>query len=108
MKKFSFLLILNLFFSIAFLSGQPVEKFIKVIVAPDHSDWMYKKGEPVKFTISVLKTTATKMLVTVSGLTVFYAKRHRRNNSSNINTVMFYKYSQKYETQGFIFLFHGY
>ena len=55
MKKFSFLLILNLFFSIAFLSGQPVEKFIKVIVAPDHSDWMYKKGEPVKFTISVLK-----------------------------------------------------
>jgi hypothetical protein len=55
MKKFSFLLVLNLLFSMSLLFGQPVEKFIKVIVAPDHSDWIYKKGESVKFTISVLK-----------------------------------------------------
>ena len=55
MKKFSFLLVLNLFFSMSLLVGQPVEKFIKVLVAPDHSDWIYKKGESVKFTISVLK-----------------------------------------------------
>lgn len=55
MKKFSFLLVVNLFFSMTLLVGQPVEKYIKVIVAPDHSDWIYKKGESVKFTISVLK-----------------------------------------------------
>ncbi len=55
MKKCSFLLVVNLFFSVTLLVGQPVEKFIKVIVAPDHSDWIYKKGESVKFTISVLK-----------------------------------------------------
>jgi cephalosporin-C deacetylase len=35
--------------------GQPVEQFIKVVVAPDHSDWTYKTGEPAKFQISVLQ-----------------------------------------------------
>jgi cephalosporin-C deacetylase-like acetyl esterase len=38
-----------------FLNAQPLEKIIKIIVAPDHSDWTYKLGEPVKFTISVYK-----------------------------------------------------
>lgn len=37
------------------LYAQPAERFIKVIVAPDHSDWTYKIGEPVKFTITVLQ-----------------------------------------------------
>lgn len=36
-------------------SAQPVEQFIKVIVAPDHSDWTYKPGESVKFTITVIQ-----------------------------------------------------
>ena len=35
--------------------SQPVERFVKVIVAADHGDWLYKKGEAVKFTISVYK-----------------------------------------------------
>ncbi|HEX6890684.1 MAG TPA: acetylxylan esterase [Chryseolinea sp.] len=35
--------------------GQPVEQLIKVVVAPDHSDWTYKTGEPAKFQISVLQ-----------------------------------------------------
>jgi cephalosporin-C deacetylase len=35
--------------------AQPIEQFIKVIVSPDHSDWTYKTGEPVKFQISVLQ-----------------------------------------------------
>ncbi len=35
--------------------GQPVEQYIKVVVAPDHSDWTYKTGEPAKFLISVLQ-----------------------------------------------------
>jgi cephalosporin-C deacetylase len=55
MKSKPFLIFLPLFLFLNILIGQPTEKFIKVLVAPDHSDWMYKKGEPVKFTISVLK-----------------------------------------------------
>ena len=35
--------------------GQPVEQYIKVVVAPDHSDWTYKTGESAKFQISVLQ-----------------------------------------------------
>lgn len=37
------------------LHAQPAEKFVKVVVAPDHDDWTYKPGEKVKFSISVLK-----------------------------------------------------
>jgi cephalosporin-C deacetylase len=36
-------------------SAQPVEQLIKVIVAPDHADWVYHTGEKVKFTITVLQ-----------------------------------------------------
>ena len=34
--------------------AQPVEQIVKVVVAPDHSDWVYKTGENVKFSIAVL------------------------------------------------------
>ncbi|RDC62713.1 Cephalosporin-C deacetylase [Adhaeribacter pallidiroseus] len=37
------------------LAAQPTEKIVKVIVAPDHTNWEYKTGEPVKFTITVLQ-----------------------------------------------------
>ncbi len=37
------------------LLAQPTEKLVKVIVAPDHIDWTYKPGEPVRFTIRVLQ-----------------------------------------------------
>ena len=39
----------------SFSYAQPTEQFIKVIVAPDHTDWMYKPGEKVKFSIIVLQ-----------------------------------------------------
>ncbi|MBC8153108.1 MAG: acetylxylan esterase [Bacteroidetes bacterium] len=35
--------------------AQPAERLVKVVVAPDHADWTYKTGEPVRFTIRVLK-----------------------------------------------------
>jgi cephalosporin-C deacetylase len=35
--------------------AQPTEQMIKLVVAPDHSDWLYKTGENVKFSISVLQ-----------------------------------------------------
>ena len=37
------------------LLAQPAEQMIKLVVAPDHADWLYKPGEKVKFTISVLQ-----------------------------------------------------
>ena len=38
-----------------YADAQPREQRVKVIVAPNHADWMYKTGEPVKFSISVLE-----------------------------------------------------
>ena len=35
--------------------AQPVERFVKVVVAADRPDWTYKIGETVRFTISVFK-----------------------------------------------------
>ena len=50
-----FITVLFLSFLINFSNAQPAEQFIKVVVAPDHSDWTYKTGENVKFTITVLQ-----------------------------------------------------
>jgi cephalosporin-C deacetylase len=49
-------LLLILFFCIDFSQAQPAEQIIKVLVAPDHTDWTYKPGEKVKFTITVLQS----------------------------------------------------
>ena len=46
----SFLLYVNI------ALAQPAERFVKVIVAPDRSDWTYQPGDKVKFTISVLQS----------------------------------------------------
>ncbi|UHG93520.1 acetylxylan esterase [Spirosoma oryzicola] len=37
------------------LVAQPSERFVKIVVSPDHADWQYKIGEPVRFTISVYR-----------------------------------------------------
>ena len=49
------LLLILFLFRIADLVAQPVERLVKVIVTPDHAEWLYKTGEPVKFTISVYR-----------------------------------------------------
>src|SRR5688572_21801824 len=50
------LCLLFIFFTVGITGyAQPSEQFIKVIVAPDHPDWIYKPGEKVKFNISVLQ-----------------------------------------------------
>lgn len=54
-RRIQFLLIFVIVFCFAELSAQPVEQFIKVFVAPDHSDWTYKTGEAVKFTITIIQ-----------------------------------------------------
>ena len=55
MKKISFIFSLLLVVSCNYLYAQPTEQMVKVVVAPDHSDWLYKTGENVKFSISVLQ-----------------------------------------------------
>ncbi|HMJ68271.1 MAG TPA: acetylxylan esterase [Cyclobacteriaceae bacterium] len=50
-----YLLILIAAFLFACAYAQPIEQRIKVVVAPDHSDWTYKQNEKVKFTITVLQ-----------------------------------------------------
>jgi cephalosporin-C deacetylase len=42
-------------FSYSSIKAQPPEQYVKVVVAPDHGDWTYKTGEPVRFTITVFK-----------------------------------------------------
>lgn len=37
------------------LYAQPATTFLKILVAPDHSDWTYKPGEPVNFKVTVIK-----------------------------------------------------
>lgn len=51
-----FFLFAILFFAIHCAEAQPSEQLIKVIVAPDHTDWTYKTGEKAKFTITVLQS----------------------------------------------------
>lgn len=49
------LLFICLLFSFHTGFSQITEQYVKVIVAPDHSNWIYNSGEKVKFTITVLQ-----------------------------------------------------
>lgn len=54
MKKLAFLAVLC-FSTVSALLAQPTERLVKVVVAPDRSDWTYRPGEAVKFTVTVLQ-----------------------------------------------------
>lgn len=47
--------LVSVFVALNLTFAQPIEKYIKVIVAADHTDWSYKVGEKAKFTVSVLQ-----------------------------------------------------
>ena len=51
------LLLILCLFRFADLVAQPVERLVKVIITPDHADWLYKTGEPVKFTVAVYRNS---------------------------------------------------
>lgn len=51
----SFILLIFLSANITESFSQPLEQNVKVIVAPDHDDWLYRTGERVKFKVSVLQ-----------------------------------------------------
>jgi len=48
-------LLVGLFTMVSMVLAQPAEKFIKVNVAPQHSDWVYKPGETVQFDVTITK-----------------------------------------------------
>jgi cephalosporin-C deacetylase len=52
-QKITSLLFVIISFSL--VMGQPTATLIKVVVAPDHTDWLYKPSEQVKFNVTVLK-----------------------------------------------------
>lgn len=39
------------------LQAQPTEKLVKVAIAPDHADWVYNKGDNIKFKVTVTKNS---------------------------------------------------
>ena len=49
------LLLVFCLFCFADLMAQPAQRLVQVIVTPDHDDWVYKPGEPVKLLISVYR-----------------------------------------------------
>lgn len=48
---------LCLLLTVAQLFAQPIEKLVKIMVTPDHQNWVYKQGEPVKFQVLVTKNS---------------------------------------------------
>ncbi|MEJ7693868.1 MAG: acetylxylan esterase, partial [Daejeonella sp.] len=51
----SVLFFLLLFGGIQENFAQPAEQLVKVIVAPDHTNWTYHMGEKAKFTVSIIQ-----------------------------------------------------
>lgn len=39
------------------LFAQPIEKLVKIMVTPDHQNWVYKPGDPAKFQVLVTKNS---------------------------------------------------
>jgi cephalosporin-C deacetylase-like acetyl esterase len=56
-KKLKTLFLLSWVLSAFILTAQPIEKLVKIVVAPDHADWVYKPGEAARFQVSVLKNS---------------------------------------------------
>lgn len=52
-KSVSFLIVL--LFSFQHNFSQPVGQIVKLVIAPDHSNWVYKPGEKVKFIGTVMQ-----------------------------------------------------
>ena len=64
-KKFHFFLVLLVLGFTTYSYAQIPEQFIKVIVAPEHSDWKYVIGEKATFHITVLQNGNALKNVTV-------------------------------------------
>jgi len=56
LTRFSLIYLVVFLMSVT-LQAQPTEKLVKVAIAPDHADWVYSKGENVKFKVTVTKNS---------------------------------------------------
>ncbi len=81
MKKNMPLLLLWLIAAKAALA-QPTERLIKVVVAPDHTDWTYRPGEAVKFTMTVLQNGNP-----IKGATLKYEIGPEKMDPTKVETV---------------------
>lgn len=59
LKKLKVLFLLGCVLSAFILSAQPIERLVKIIVAPDHANWVYRPGEKANFQVTVLKNSET-------------------------------------------------
>ncbi len=49
------LLLIVILFNYNFILAQPRQELVEIKIAPDHTDWIYKVGEKVKFDVSITK-----------------------------------------------------
>lgn len=56
-KKLKVLFLLSWVLSTFILTAQPTEKLVKIVVAPDHANWVYKPGEKANFQVTVMKNS---------------------------------------------------
>ena len=50
-------LLLGFVLSVFLASAQPIERLVKIVVAPDHANWVYKPGEKANFQVTVMKNS---------------------------------------------------
>ena len=63
--RFSLFLFLVFILSVT-LRAQPIERLVKVAIAPDHADWAYQKGENVRFKVTVTRNSEVLRNVKIS------------------------------------------
>ena len=68
------------------ITAQPRDKYIKVVVAPDHPDWLYKTGEKVNFRVSVLKDGNP-----IKGIDIDYEIKPEKMNNLKEGTIQLNK-----------------
>lgn len=50
-------LLLGFVLSVFLASAQPIERLVKIVVTPDHANWLYKPGEKASFQVAVMKNS---------------------------------------------------
>ena len=59
MRNYTFKIVISFFFLFygALAFAQPIERLIKVVVTPNHQNWIYLPGEPATFQVQVMKNS---------------------------------------------------
>lgn len=59
MRNYTFKFAISFFFLVtcAGAFAQPIERLIKIVVTPNHQNWIYQPGEPATFQVQVMKNS---------------------------------------------------